>query len=122
MTDRFVRGKRILLVDDEPEVRTSIGMLLELDGHIITEASNGAEAVDLFSSGHFDLVATDSEMLGMKGDELARRIKQLVPQQPMLMITGYAPELDFRNPVDAILHKPFTMEELRHAIASVLPN
>src|SRR5512137_1124526 len=100
MEQCIIRGKRILLVDDEPSVRESFRMLLEVDDHAVTEANNGAEAMDLFTKGQFDLVVTDFEMPVMKGDELAVRIKRLAPEQPILMITAYGKELgDPENPV-----------------------
>ena len=123
MEQNIIRGKRILLVEDEPNVRGSFRMILEIDDHTVTEASNGAEALDLFTQGQFDLVATDYEMPVMKGNELAVRVKKLAPKQPILMITAYAKELgDSENPVDAILNKPFTRDALRGAIAKLLPN
>ncbi|MGO8932016.1 MAG: response regulator [Limisphaerales bacterium] len=123
MKQNIIRGKRVLLVDDEPSIRGSFRMMLEIDGHTITEASNGAEALDLFTQGQFDLVATDFEMPVMKGNELAVRIKRLAPKQPILMITAYGKELgDSENPVDSILNKPFPLDDLRWAIAKLLPN
>jgi len=123
MKQNIIRGKRILLVDDEPGVRGSFRMILELDDHIVTEANNGAEALDLFAKGQFDLVTTDFEMPVMKGNELAVRIKKLAPKQPILMITAYGRELgDSKNPVDSILNKPFTLDNLREAIAKLLSN
>jgi CheY-like chemotaxis protein len=123
MKQNIIRGKRILLVDDEPSVRGSFRMLLELDDHAVTEATNGAQALDLFTKGQFDLVATDFEMPVMKGNELAVRIKNLAPKQPILMITAYRIELgDPENPVDIILSKPFALDTLRGAIAKLLPN
>ena len=123
MKQDIIRGKRILLVDDQPSVRGSVRMMLEIDDHIVTEANNGAEALDLFTQGQFDLVATDVEMPVMKGNELAVRIKQLAPKQPILMITGYGNEVgDSENPVDRILNKPFTLDDLRRAIAQLLSN
>ena len=77
MEQKIIRGKRILLVDDEPGVRESFRMMLEIDDHIVTAASNGAEALDFFTKGQFDLVTTDFEMPVMKGNELAVRIKRL---------------------------------------------
>jgi two-component system, cell cycle response regulator CpdR len=119
----IICGKRILLVEDEPNVRGSFRMMLEIDGHAVTEASNGAEALDLFTPGQFDLVITDFEMPIMKGNELAVRVKRLAPKQPILMITAYAKELgDSKNPVDGILNKPFTLDDLRGAIAKLLPS
>jgi CheY-like chemotaxis protein len=123
MKEKITRGKRILLVDDQPSVRGTIRLMLEIDDHIVTEANNGAEALDLFTPGQFDLVTTDFAMPVMKGNELAVRIKQLAPMQPILMITGYAEELgDADNPVDSILKKPFTLESLRGAVAKLLAN
>ena len=57
----------------------------------------------------------------MKGDELARRVKQASPRQPILMITAYAEHLgNSDNPVDAILNKPFQLDDLRQAMAELL--
>lgn len=75
----------------------------------------------MFTKGQFDLVATDFEMPVMKGNELAVRIKQEAPKQPILMITAYGKDLgDPENPVDGILNKPFTLHDLRRAIAKLL--
>ena len=123
MKQNIICAKRILLVDDEPSVRDALRMMLKFDGHSVTEAKNGAEALDLFTKGQFDLVTTDFEMPVMKGNELAVRIKQLAPKQPILMITAYGNQLgDSENPVESILNKPFTMDNLRGAIAMLLPN
>ena len=123
MEQKIIRGKRILLVDDEPSVREAFRMMLKFDGHSVTEANDGAEALDLFTRGQIDLVVTDFEMPVMKGNELAVRIKKLAPKQPILMITGCGKELgDSENPVDSILNKPFTMDNLCEAIAKLLPN
>ena len=123
MEQKIIRGKRILLVDDEPSVREAFRMMLKFDGHSVTEASDGAEALELFAEHQFDLVATDFEMPVMKGNELALRIKNLAPKQPILMITAYGRELgNCENPVDSILNKPFLFDDLRGAIAKLLPS
>jgi CheY-like chemotaxis protein len=114
-------GKRILLADDEPAVRDAIRLLLRFDRHIVSEARNASEALALYSQEPFDLVITDFEMPGMKGNELAARIKRLAPGQRILMITAYAEKLgDFNNPVDALLNKPFTFADLRDTISRLL--
>jgi CheY-like chemotaxis protein len=113
--------RRILLVDDQRGVRDAMNLLLSLDEHVVVEAANGVQAFALFKPGHFDLVITDFEMPQMKGDELARNIKQVAPSQPILMITAYAERLgDSNNPVDGFLPKPFQLEDLRRAIAQLL--
>jgi two-component system, NarL family, capsular synthesis sensor histidine kinase RcsC len=112
--------KRILLTDDQPEVRDTIRMMLDLDEHIVAEAANGREALELFMPNRFDLVMTDYAMPGMQGDELARNIKQLAPSQPVLMVTGSAqPSGGLAGAADAILAKPFSLQELRCAIAGL---
>jgi two-component system, cell cycle sensor histidine kinase and response regulator CckA len=116
-----VLGKRILLADDQPEVREMTKLMLGMDGHIVTEAGSGREALDLFAPDRFDLVITDYAMPLMKGDELAQNIKRLAPSEPVLMITGSAGDFDgIAGSVDGVLNKPFGFEELRQAVAQLL--
>jgi CheY-like chemotaxis protein len=113
--------KNILLVDDQQEVREVIKVLLDIDEHTVTEAGNGQEALARFQPGVFDLVITDFKMPQMSGHELATSLKQLAPAQPILMVTGSAAQCGFSaDSVDAVLNKPFRLDELRQAIASVL--
>jgi len=110
-----------LLVDDQPGVRQAIKYLLELDDHSVTEARDGREAFALFRANHFDLVITDYAMPEMAGNDLAVEIKRLTPAQPIIMITAYTREIiEFANPVDAILNKPFSFQDLRDTIARLL--
>ena len=120
MPGTLVIRKRILLVHDQEEVRETIKMLLDVDEHIITEASSGKEAIDLFSQGQFDLVMTDYAMAGMRGDELAARLKQMAPSQPILMVTGSVQERAAGFQVNALLGKPFLLNDLRQALSCVL--
>jgi putative two-component system response regulator len=122
MEQQRILGKRILIADDEPAVRDAIRLLLRVDQHQVSEATNGREALNLFARQPFDLVITDMEMPLMKGNELAASIKRLVPKQPILMITAYAEKLGgaANNPVDALLNKPFTFADLRATIARLL--
>jgi CheY-like chemotaxis protein len=115
-----IENKRILLVDDEPSVRQALSLLLNVDRHTVVEASNGKEACHRYTPGMFDLVITDYSMPEMKGDELARTIKCLVPTQRILMISAYAPQVySPENPVDALLPKPFSLEQLRQTITAM---
>ena len=96
-------------------------LMLGMDGHVVTEAGNGQEALELFTPERFDLVITDYLMPLMKGDELARNIKWLAPAEPILMITGSSGELGgIQVSADAVLNKPFGFEDLRQAVAQVL--
>lgn len=109
------------MVDDDPDARHVISCLLSIDQHVVTEAANGKEACQMYTPGDFDLIITDYDMPEMKGDELARTIKCLVPSQRVIMITGLpwtlaGPE----NPVDAVLIKPVSLTEMRQYISAVL--
>jgi CheY-like chemotaxis protein len=105
-------------VEDDPEVRDSIKLLLSIDRHMVTEAANGHEALQLFTGSQFDLVITDYLMPGMLGDELAQNIKSLAPAQPILMVTAYLEKLiEAGKPADAVLGKPLSIGDLRRAMA-----
>jgi CheY-like chemotaxis protein len=91
--------------------------------HMVTEAANGHEALQLFTGSRYDLVITDYRMPGMLGDELARNIKNLLPAQPILMMTAYIEKLlDAGKPADAVLGKPFSIDDLRRAMAMPTDN
>ena len=122
MAPRRVKGKRILLVEDERWVRECIKRLLWVDEHAVTEAANGVEACELLDKAQFDVVITDYDMPKMAGDALVIQIRARSPSQPVVMITGCAERLQGKeNPVDAILSKPFGIEELRQVLGKVLP-
>lgn len=115
------RGKRILVAEDEAAIRACLRMMLEMEGHQVTEASDGAEALRSFTIGHFDLVITDLEMPVMRGNELAVGIKQLAPSVPILMITASAcVRRDADNPVDELISKPFMVSDLHDALRRLL--
>jgi CheY-like chemotaxis protein len=114
----IVSDRQVLVVDDDDGARQSIKLLLGLDGHTVTEARDGAEALNRFTAGRFDLVITDYLMPNMLGDELAHAIRSIAPLQPIVMVTGYFENLINGNVMaDAVLSKPFGVDELRLAIA-----
>lgn len=117
-------GKRILIIDDDDSAREAIKLLLSIDRHCVTEARDGAEALALVAEQAFDLVVLDFFMPGMHGGEVARRIKQMAPSLPILMVTAYREKLigfDRQGNTNAILGKPFGVSVLRGEIAKLLP-
>lgn len=122
MEECKIVGRRILVVEDESSVRKSITLLLQIDRHVVTEATNGREALDLVIRQPFDLVVLDFSMPDLLGGEVAIQIKCVAPALPILMVTAYLEKLnDSDKPVDAILGKPFALDELRRAIAKLVP-
>jgi CheY-like chemotaxis protein len=115
-----IRKMRILVVEDELNMREMIRLALSSDSHEVVEANNGAEAITMFVQSHFDLVMTDDKMPFITGSELAARIRQLAPSKPILMITGHYDKSRRRNTVDAVVQKPFSPEKLRSAVADLL--
>jgi CheY-like chemotaxis protein len=114
--------KRVLVIDDERDVRQAIAMLLtEIMGFEVIQASDGPSALSIFKPGEFDLVTTDYVMPGMTGDEVAKRLKEIQPDLPILMITAFPGEMKIReNPADALIPKPFTMDQLQRGITELL--
>jgi CheY-like chemotaxis protein len=114
-------GKRILLVEDDRGAREAIKLLLSIDRHTVVEATEGLGAIELLKSQSFDLAILDYFMPGMRGSELALHIRQIAPSLPIVMITAYLEKLaEADKPVDAVIGKPFAIEDLRRAIAKLL--
>ena len=82
--------EKILVIDDEQTVATSIQGILEKEGYDVAIASNGQEALDCLQNGPFDLVLTDLVMGGIDGLDLIERIHRLAPDIIVMIITGYA--------------------------------
>jgi CheY-like chemotaxis protein len=112
------RPLRILLADDEDCILFVLGELLRADGHTVGTAPNGAEALEQFKDGEWDVVLTDRVMPAMDGEALAGEIKKLSPQTPVIMVTGFAPEECAH--VDAIVRKPFTRATIADAISKCM--
>jgi len=113
--------KRILVVDDEQDVRKMIAQVLSMEGHLVDEAGDGADALAQFSKNTFDLVITDFRMPIMKGDELVEKIRRLVPGQRIIMVSANWPKLaDPLSKVNLCLDKPFQIDELLLAVRNML--
>lgn len=115
---------RVLVVEDEPKVLQLLMEYLSSDGHSVVTASNGREGLEKFNGADFDIVLTDRAMPEMSGDQLAAAIKQVAPNKPVMMLTGFGDMLQStdENPpgVDLIVGKPVTLNDLRHALLSLV--
>ena len=118
-----VRSLRCLVVDDEPPVREVIGDILESAGHVVVALGDGAEAIARFAAERFDLVVTDLAMPRVSGWQVARAVKQIAPQAPVFLVTGFGVELTAEerrtHGVDLVLVKPLQIQEVLDAVAEV---
>ncbi len=110
-----VRPLSILLVDDEQLVRTATAEMLRELGHSVVEAGNGADALARLPKQAIDVVVTDYKMPRMDGAELAKRVREIRPELPLLLITGYTGPAD-EAPDLPRLDKPFRRADLAAAI------
>lgn len=110
----------ILAVDDEPGVRNILANLLKTRGHSVSLASSGYEALDQLKSKEVDIVFTDHGMPEMNGHQLAQAIRQSQPDLPIVLVTGDT-EFDYQmEDIDAIIGKPFFLEDLQRVIDDLL--
>ncbi|WP_201859178.1 response regulator [Microvirga soli] len=103
---------RILLVDDDAEVRTVTAAYLSEMGHRVVEAADGSSALDILKADdHLDVLIADFAMPGMTGTDLACKAREVRPDVGILLVTGYA---DPKRVPDGylMLHKPFSRADL----------
>ncbi|GHV60617.1 acetoacetate metabolism regulatory protein AtoC [Spirochaetia bacterium] len=117
---------KLLIVDDEKNIREGLAAALEMDGHEAITAADGAEGWKLFSKGDIDLVITDLRMPGMTGEELLRRIGTESPGLPVIVLTGHG---TVENAVAAMrdgaydfLTKPVNLDRLSLLVKRALQN
>lgn len=117
------KSLEILLVDDEDHLQEVLGLLLELDGHKVSTAFSGQEALQLAEKKKFDLVITDLKMPGISGMEVVSTFKKTNPSLHIIMITGYPSEETEKEArdlgVDDYIPKPFHMTRMRQVIDRV---
>lgn len=114
------QGTDVLVVDDEDMVRSIAEQLLRLNGHEVVCAQSGHEALSKMETTTFDIVFTDFGMPEMTGAELAQQIREDHPRLPVVLLTGYTDTETAVENVDAILSKPFKMEELETLIQDLV--
>lgn len=116
---------RILIVDDEPSVRAPLKRALELDGHVVEEAADGAEGLARLSDDDcFALLISDIRMPIMDGIALTLAVAAERPGFPIVLMTGYAEQRErakeLEGLVEDVLSKPFPLNEFRAAIKAVI--
>lgn len=108
-------GLRILAVDDDGLILTTLTMLLEIMGHEPVEARSGEHALEVLRDAEIDLVITDYAMPGMSGTQLIDAIRSRSPELPVILASGYT-DIDAVGVSVDRLSKPYGRQELADAI------
>ncbi|MBI1810743.1 MAG: response regulator [Nitrospirae bacterium] len=116
--------KKVLIVDDDVELRANLSEILKGAGYYIAEAPSGKEAIEEIASKDFDIVLLDLMMPKMSGLDVLKEIKKIKPKIKVIMITAFA---TVENAVDAIkkgasdyISKPFRIDGLLTTIRRVI--
>ena len=121
-----IHGQKILVVEDEPEIRDMLAFSLERGGYAVTLAEDGESALRLLDQQRPDLILIDWMLPGLSGIELANRLRRDEPTQelPLIMLTARGEESDklksFSVGIDDYITKPFSSKELLARIKALL--
>ena len=119
-----IRGGRVLVVDDDPDVREAVETALELEGHRVTTATDGLAALKRLGQAEFDAVVLDVLMPNLDGFEVCRRLRASGNRTPILILTARDSEEDTIRGLDLgaddYLVKPFGLGELLARVRALL--
>ncbi|WP_114520215.1 response regulator [Altererythrobacter sp. ZODW24] len=123
-TSSWSGGANILLVEDEDMVRAVAERALTRQGYTVTTAADGELGLaEVANGGEFDLIVSDVVMPGMDGPAMARAIRKVAPDLPVIFMSGYAEE-QLRNDIDIpgmhFMAKPFSVDQISKKVAGVL--
>lgn len=113
---------KILVVDDEPEVASTLKNFLSIKGFEVSEAASGETALRIMENKKFDLVLLDIVMHGIMGSAIAKTIKDKYPATKIIIVTAYPEEgINISKDViiDGIFIKPFGLEALYDKLLSL---
>lgn len=114
---------RVLVVEDEPNLREPLVYLLQKEGYEVIEAEDGKKAIDVFRASHLDLILLDLMLPGISGNEVCRIIRE-ESQVPIIMVTAKETEIDkvvgLEIGADDYVTKPYSTRELLARMKAVL--
>lgn len=116
--------KWILVVDDEPLIRSFVERALNYAGYAVATATDGIAALEALKKQRFDLMISDIVMPDMDGIALSLKVSQDYPKVKILMMTGYAHQAQRLHNIESITHevvsKPFTLEEITRRVEDII--
>ena len=117
---------RVLVVDDDDDIRDLVSLRLEMDGHAVISFGDPVEALDRASTTRLDLAIVDWTMPDMDGGELCARLRELphLAGTPILIVTAHADprtrDHAFAAGADGYIAKPFSLLQLSEAVRDLL--
>jgi CheY-like chemotaxis protein len=115
---------RILIVDDEEHIRSTLHRWFYLRGFDADQAQDGAEAVEKCANNEYDVITMDLEMPRMNGAEAIAIIRRTCPGLPIVLLTGYSQDSseEVFHCVSKVLTKPLSLHQIEAEIRAVLPS
>ena len=115
----------LLVIEDEPQVRTLVGAMLEAAGYHVLTAASGAEGLCLLNDQAIDLILVDIFMPGMDGLELIKRLRNTCPTSKIIAMSGGTTQWNYLDVAThlgahATLQKPFSRQELLDVVRARL--
>lgn len=118
------KSARVLVVEDEERVRVILQQAFSVEGHQVTEAATGAEALERLDKGTFDLMICDLGLPELSGLHVARWVKEFRPDLPVIIATGFAEmitEEDYHKArIDDVIRKPYAVTDVLRRAGAVL--
>ena len=115
---------KVLVVDDQKNMRMTLAAILEDHGYDVTEVEDGYRAIEVLEQVPFDLVFMDIKMPGINGVQTFRETRKISPRPVVVMMTGFAVEDLVKEALDegafSVIYKPFDMEGIIRLVESVL--
>ena len=122
--DRPRPAARVLVVDDDDEMRTLLRRTLEFDGYQVTERDRGTHVLEALRGAPFDLIILDKEMPGLTGLDLLPILRREFPQVPVVLVTAFGGRQiaasALRLGAASYLEKPFRLGQLRDVIDGLI--
>lgn len=118
------KSARVLVVEDEEKVRVLLNDAFRTEGHEVTEATTGAEALKRLDAAHFDLMICDLGLPELSGLHVARWVKEFRPDMPVIIATGFAEMIaddDYdKARIDDVISKPYALSDVLMRANSIL--